>query len=428
MPPKSYKTRVMEQLAGFQPSKIPLDKWGGRMDVHATPTGFFYTKKIGDRWYAIDPEGNAYFHQAVVNIGPNPGPAATAAMQRDFNGDKKVWMARTHAYLQSLGINGAGAWSNTDLIRNSPLQAAHPIAYTVILDVMSSYGKNRGGMHADIGHAGYLNDVIFAFDPEFEKYADNYIKQQVSQYKNDPAVFGYFSDNEMPVRRTNLEHYLDLPHNEAGYQFAKKFMDDHHAKGITDELSEEFLAVEIDHYASVVSAALKKYDPNHMYIGCRYTGQTEQAPEAFAALGKYADAISVNYYNAWTPDFELMRSWEEAAHKPIMITEWYTKGRDSGMPNKTGAGWLVATQAQRGAFYQNFALALIESKIVIGWHWFKYQDNDPNDPKAEASNKDSNKGIVNIQFQPYQPLTDRIRQLNPNAYALADYFDHRTKP
>ena len=36
-------------------------------------------------------------------------------------------------------------------------------------------------------------------------------------------------------------------------------------------------------------------------------------------------------------------------------------------------------------------------------------------------------GIVNINFQTYAPLLDRMRQLNPNAYALADYFDTRQK-
>lgn len=426
MEPKPYNTRVMEQLAGFTPRAIPLDKWGGRTDISAPATGFFYTKKIGDRWWAIDPEGHAYFHKAVVDLQPNEGPKGKAALQKLY-GDHATWMAKTHGYLLFQGFNGAGAWSQVDLIRHSPLQERHPLAYTINLDVMSSYGKQRGGMHADVGHAGYLHDVIFAFDPDFATFADKYIKAKVAQYADDPALFGYFSDNEMPVRRSNLDHYLELPHDEPGYQAAKKWMDEHHASHTTDELRAQFLAYEVDTYASIISAALHKYDPHHMYIGCRFTGETEHAPEAFAALGKYADAISVNYYNSWTPDFTLMRSWEESAHKPIMITEWYTKAVDSGMPNKTGAGWLVRTQADRGAFYQNYALALIESKIVVGWHWFKFQDNDPDDPKAEASNRDANKGIVNINFQPYVPLVDRMRPLNLNAYALADYFDHRAK-
>jgi len=231
----------------------------------------------------------------------------------------------------------------------------------------------------------------------------------------------------MPIRRSNLDSYLGLPKSEPGYIAAKKFMDNHHAGSPNDDLRKEFLYLELDRYASAVSAALKKYDPHHMYIGCRMTGDAEKAPESMAALGKYADAISVNYYNSWTPDIPFVQTWEQAAQKPIMITEWYVKGADSGMPNKTGAGWLVRTQAERGDFYQNYVLALIQSKVVIGWHWFKYQDNDPNDPNADPSNKDSNKGIVNIKYQEYAPLLERMRQLNPNAYALADYFDARQK-
>lgn len=36
---------------------------------------------------------------------------------------------------------------------------------------------------------------------------------------------------------------------------------------------------------------------------------------------------------------------------------------DSGMDNTSGAGWVVRTQAERGAFYQSFTLALLKSKL-----------------------------------------------------------------
>jgi len=79
------------------------------------------------------------------------------------------------------------------------------------------------------------------------------------------------------------------------------------------------------------------------------------------------------------------------------------------MPNRTGAGWLVHTQDDRGIFYENFVLTLLESKSCVGWQWFKYQDNDPDDPHAESSNKDSNKGIVDRYYKAYTSL------LNPHA-------------
>jgi beta-glucosidase len=424
-PAQANKTRVMEQLAGFTPKIVPTDKYGGRLDHTEAATGFYYTKKVGGRWYAIDPEGHPYFHMAVVELSPSPSPNGKASLQQIY-GDQSTWMAKTHALLLQNGFDGAGAWSNIELIRHSPLQATHPLAYTVILNFMAEYGKKRGGLHDTPGHAGFPHDAIFVFDPDFPKFVEESAKK-ISQYADDPNLFGYFSDNELPLSRNNLDGYLSLPHNEPGYLAAKKWMDDRKASQPNDDLRKEFLAYEVDLYYSIVSAAIRKNDPHHMYIGSRITGKTEQCPEVFHVLGKYADAISVNYYNSWTPDDQLLAMWERESGKPEMITEWYVKGNDSGMPNKTGAGWLVGTQAERGEFYQNYALQLIQSKSIIGWHWFKYQDNDPNDPHAELSNRDANKGIVNIKYQTYAPLLERMRQLNPNAYALADYFDARSK-
>jgi len=421
--PQARQTRVMEQLAGFTPKILLEDKWGGRLDMTEPATGFFYTKKIGDRWWAIDPAGHPYFHVALVELNPGSSPNSQKALQQVY-GDNAKWMARTHAMLLQDGFDGAGAWSNVDLIRHSTLQATHPLAYTVILNFMADYGKKRGGLHDTPGHAGFPNDAIFVFDPDFAKFVDEAAKR-IREYADDPNLFGYFSDNELPLSRNNLDGYLALPHNEPGYQAAKKWMDDHKATSPTDDLRKEFLAFEVDRYYSIVSAAIRANDPHHMYIGSRITGKTEQCPEVFHVLGKYADAISVNYYNSWTPDSQMLAMWEHESGKPEIITEWYVKGNDSGMPNKTGAGWLVGTQAERGEFYQNYALQLIQSKTIIGWHWFKYQDNDPDDSHAELSNRDANKGIVNIRFQNYGPLIERMRQLNPNAYALADYFDAR---
>jgi hypothetical protein len=54
----------------------------------------------------------------------------------------------------------------------------------------------------------------------------------------------------------------------------------------------------------------------------------------------------------------------------------------------------------------------------VGWHWFRYQDNDPTDPKADPSNNDSNKGLVNNRYEIYLPLAEKMIELNRNAYGL----------
>jgi hypothetical protein len=81
------------------------------------------------------------------------------------------------------------------------------------------------------------------------------------------------------------------------------------------------------------------------------------------------------------------------------------------------------TSVPNSLFYENFVLALLASRACVGWHWFKYQDNDPDDPHAEASNKDSNKGIVDRFYKPYGPLLARMRDLNRKTYSISDAID-----
>jgi hypothetical protein len=83
----------------------------------------------------------------------------------------------------------------------------------------------------------------------------------------------------------------------------------------------------------------------------------------------------------------------------------------------------VKSQHDRGLFYQNFTLGLLESKVCVGWHWFKYGDNDPSEPNTDPSNRDANKGIVNFRYESYPALLEAMQMLNERVYSLVNYFD-----
>lgn len=76
----------------------------------------------------------------------------------------------------------------------------------------------------------------------------------------------------------------------------------------------------------------------------------------------------------------------------------------------------------RRTFYENFVLTLLESRVCVGWHWFKYADNDP-DSNPDPSNVDSNKGVVSNRYDPYLDLLDHMQRLNERTYGLTGYFD-----
>jgi hypothetical protein len=423
---KNYPTRTIATLQGFAPAEVKLSKYGGRLDKRTKATGFFHVEKLNGRWWAVDPDGYYFLHNAPNDVQPG-GSARTQQALKEKYGDRAGWIAATRKFFFANGFNGAGAWSATQDIQADNAKADQPLAYTINLDFMSKYGAKRGGTYQQPGHKGYPNDVIFVFDPGFEEFAEQHAKQ-LAQNKKDKNLFGYFSDNEMPLLRKNLDGYLKLPPSEPGYVAAKKWADERHItlETITDQNRQDFLAYAAERYFSIVAKAMKKYDPNHMYLGCRFHGAQRYYPELLRVAGKYLDVVSINYYNNWTPEKIWVHDWEQLTGKPFLVTEWYVKGEDApGLANTAGAGWVVKTQADRGLFYQNFTLGLLESKNCVGWHWFKYQDNDPTLVGAEPSNTNANKGIVDNYLNPYQPLLDKMKELNFQMYHLADFFDQR---
>jgi hypothetical protein len=192
---------------------------------------------------------------------------------------------------------------------------------------------------------------------------------------------------------------------------------------ISEDLRREFVEYVFEAYFRITTQAIRAVLPHHLCLGSRFHAPAKQASGAWKAAGRWCDAISMNYYDHWNPQVEHLRQWHEWSGKPCLITEFYVKGMDSGMVNSSGAGWVVRTQADRGAFYQNFTLALMESKTCIGWHWFKYMDNDPSNSTTDASNRDSNKGILNSRYEPYQGLLEAMKELNTRVYPLIEQFD-----
>ncbi|HEY4061043.1 MAG TPA: sialate O-acetylesterase [Puia sp.] len=423
---KEYPTRTIETLQGYTTSAVPLDKYGGRTDKKFPATGFFHAVKEKDRWWVVDPEGNAFINIGMVNVSPASTEMEKEAMAKEF-GDQKGWVEQTQNLLTECGFNALGAWSDVPAFRGSALENTKPLAYTIMKNFMSDYGKKRGGTYQDPGHTGYPDRTIFVFDPGFVSFCDEYAKDLAAN-RDDKNLFGYFSDNELPFERLSLDRYLGKKDStDYGCQAARKWLAERNVQpsAITDSLRNEFLGYMAERYYAVVAAAIKKYDPVHLYLGSRLHSNELKVEPFFRVVGKYVDVIAINYYRVWTPVAADMKNWEAWSGRPFLITEWYTKGEDSRMTNYSGAGWIVHTQNDRGLFYQNFTLALLESKNCVGFQWFKYQDNDPTNTKADPSNTDANKGIVNTKYELYQPLVGKMRALNRHVYSLIDFFDKR---
>ena len=435
---KDNPSRTVETLPGFSLSSPtpPLDKWGGRNDKKAKATGFFRVEKQGSRWVMVDPDGGLFVFVGLNSVSQGRGKTSLAALPVRFPGGDAAWAQGETTRFRDMGFNNWGAWSAWPVLR----QASAPLPYVegptewqakagMGQGFVRGFGGKLGIVRPGTGHSNYVGDCLPVFHPDFEKYCNDYAKP-FAKLKDDPYLIGYLTDNELPVPK--LDKYLALdpkdPALRDSQKAAQSWLDARKGKpatiaDATDEDKDAWTAFVYDRYFSVTTKAIRKADPNHLCLGCRLYSSEKRMPGVFQAAGKYLDVIAINHYGSWNPTMNEITRWTEWSGKPTIITEWYAKGADSGFANTGGAGWLVQTQRDRGIFYQTFTLALMQSQTCVGWHWFKYMDNDPTDTQADPSNTDSNKGIVTAKYEEYKPLADAMRDLNHHVYSLVDYFD-----
>jgi hypothetical protein len=416
----SFTAVTTDLLEGYKPLESEdFSRYGGDKGNRMKATGYFYTSKIRNRWWIIDPDGYLCWSVAVNGVRPGNSGRNEKALDSIYHSSEQ-WILKTQNDLQDLGFNGAGCWSDVQMIQYSNKENKGMLSYTLISNFYTNYSKQRKKIKQD--------ELSFpVFDPEFAVFCDAQASK-LALTASDPNLLGHFSDNELAFNEKILDEFLSSKDtNDPNYLVALNWI---RSKGInisiiSKENRDAFLGVVADEYFRVVSSAIKKHDPNHLYLGSRLHGKPKHNEEIVKAAGRYAEIISINYYGHWEPVQKHFDEWEKWADKPVIITEFYTKGDDSGLPNLSGAGWRVKTQNDRGIFYENFCIKLLQMRNCVGWHWFRYMDNDPTDESADPSNNDSNKGIVDNQYHYYDQLTRHMQRLNMNRYKLIKYYESR---
>ena len=447
----TFDTRLVSTLKGFEERKLEFDEYGGVISGKKyDATGYYYTKNIGDRWWTIDPLGNPCYITGINHTvyAYSNSQYQTAAMLRLFGGATK-WAISTTRWLQKdLGFNVALASGNAMSAHITDVEKG--LSTTISTGGVGSYASTIGLNSSDGGQTNFLyNDAMPVFDPGFVEYIEKKIPETISKYVNESKILGFISDNELPVGNDMLVNYLSLDPtieaNRFSYACAWTWISettglnpeeidiygiDEISKEIGIDLANVFKGFVYDRYFSVIQPTVKSVAPNHMYLGVRMLigGDWEWMARV---NGYWCDVMCINYYRVWeipTEQLELLQKW---TGKPIMITEFYAKGADAigsdgkPFPNTHGAGWTCINQKERGYFYQNFTLRLLEAKNCIGWLYFQYIDNDPTDETVEEGQKYSNKGIVNsdLDREVYKDYHSQIAQINKNKYALVEHFD-----
>jgi hypothetical protein len=382
------------RLLGVVTKSSDLGIYGGDLKFKEQATRFFHTQKINGVWFLIDPDGYRFFTVGVNSVSKGGG-----ILLPDF--------------LRNIGVNTLGCWSDETIIEGT----AKKMAYCPRWNFLQTY-KNLRQRTKDLYEIG----IIPVFDPDFITFCDNHAKQ-LESLKNDFWIMGHFSDNELPLYDNTtygklLDRFLAIADKtDSNFLAAQKWMVTRQGVSwqITDADRADFHGFVAGTYYKIVNEAIKRYDPNHLYLGSRLHGGAKSKPAIFREAGKYVDLISINVYDVWTPDKSTMDMWSGESGKPFFVTEFYAKAEDSKLSNAGGAGWLVPTQTDRAKFFENFTLALIEHPGCAGFHYFRYMDDD------------SNKGLIDQKYKWWIPMHDSFYKIARDIYNLRDFMNSVSK-
>lgn len=379
------------RLLGEVTTSSELGNFGGNKKSKMEATGFFKLKQIEGVWYLIDPEGYRFFTIGVNSVSKGGGVILPDA-------------------LRDIGTNTLGCWSDETI--ND--EADHKMPYCPRWNFMTTY-KNSAQRTKDL----YNDGIIPVFDPGFIGFCDNHAGQ-LEALKDDPWLLGHFSDNELPVYDNTtygnlLDRFLAIADkSDPNYLAAHNWMVSRKGSGyqVSVDDREPFHGYVTGSYYRIVSEAIKRYDPNHLYLGSRLHGGAKSKPSIFQEAAKYVDMISINVYSVWTPARKDMDMWSSGG-KPFFVTEFYAKAEDSGLPNEGGAGWLVPAQEDRAKFFENFVLALVEHPGCVGYHYFRYIDDG-----------EANKGLLDGNYNWYELLRNSFYKIARDVYSLRDFMIH----
>jgi hypothetical protein len=155
----------------------------------------------------------------------------------------------------------------------------------------------------------------------------------------------------------------------------------------------------------MVAGAIRRHDPNHLYLGCRFAYWFTE--EAVRSCAKYADVISFNIYT-WNRN---TYAFAQNLGKPCIVGEFHFGATDRGM---FSGNVTVKDQKARGESYADYVRSVLCEPGFVGVHWFQYYDEPTAGRGQDGEN--FNIGFASIADTPYPELISAARAANGQIY------------
>jgi len=450
------------------PEHPDRDEYGGwTAGPKFEATGFFRVVQDGERWWYVTPLGNVFWSIGTTGVrttdctvvdgreflfedlpdrnGPYKevyGPCKIGEFEYQDGpmtieyyhlnilkkwGGKEAWRDHVLKRFKVWGYNTIGCWSEEVMLRQQT------VPHTRFLVTRIKGMPTVAGRMPDVWSDKWL--ALFEQD----------VERNAAPHKDDPWLLGYFCDNEMGWSGL-YRKILDCPAAAAARDAFIEFMrgkydspvavnaefgtkcgswddvkqltpDDFELDGAAQEAMHEFTGLYAEKYFSTVAKTIRKYDPNHLYLGCRFVrGKPEKRIPA--AAGRHCDVVSINCYDLY-PREEQFGEWYAECGKPIQLGEHCLPLASERMVLPPYPGF---TAEERGPMYRRMIEKWARQPYSVGAHWFQHADMvGTGRPLGDGGNQPG--GIVDITDRPHPELVEAVREGTAGMYVW-----HATSP
>ena len=346
---------------------------------------------------------------------------------------RAAWASNTVERLRGWGFNALGAGCDNADLKGFGLGRA---VFLALGDSATSDDEKD--------HEHYLAKNLHTpgtafpnvFNPGFAERCDRAAAKTCTANRDDLEVLGYFIDNELAWEGRNrgatrpwglFDAACAKPDGNTARKAVEEFLSKHGLK-IGDDVpiavKLEFVGIVAEKYFSATAAAIRKYDPNHLVLGCRFAGSI--VPDVvWLAAGRHCDIVTLNAYaraelekgevmfwcqDRYLPIGEALSKISALAGRPLMLTEWSFPAFDSGLLCRNGAGQRFDTQIERAWASALYAEKVLSLPCVVGYDYFMWVDM-PAKGISRRFPEDTNYGLVREDGTEYRELTEALAKV-----------------
>lgn len=413
--------------------------------VKGEPGYFRVGQSTDGQWWFITPDDEPFFYKGVCAVNR----AGTAGGRRAKDGAYAKVIDEKYGYqenpdsfvyaqfdrLRDWGFNALGAWTTEEFFdRGMP--------YTEIVEFFK-----EGPILELPGNTRPMPDI---FDPAWIQAVNNKARTLCATKRNSKDLVGYFTDNEIGFGQpadfgldlgfvnagrfgySLLRSFLGLEEGVAARERAWSFIRERHenlaalskAWGVAirserdiQKLNEQktpiateaylddakaFQLLYAEHYFRTTYEIIKRYDPNHLVLGCRFGSPPDSA--TLRVMTPWVDVISQNNYRPTL--YQRIDYLYQQTGLPVLIGEFSWNPdlfKYVPLPDEPEGGYPLKERVHRRG--EKVLLRTATHPATVGYTWYRWVANT-------SQGEQFSFGLVDREDRP-EMHNDHLSQLHP---------------